>query len=116
MLKNSTPTGAPTFISTGRRWSSTCTSTGTDVTFDASAGSLIKATVKGEGLTAADLTLVGPDGPVEFTAKEGKGSVKLQAVLDKGTGTYRIVVGRALEVAWKWKLKLAKKVKAEIRG
>jgi len=91
------------------------TSTGEEIRFEAANGALLKATLKGQGLTAAHVTLTGPSGPVTFTPKEGNGSVKITAVLDAGTGAYSIRVDPAVEVAFKWKLKLPKKVKAAIQ-
>jgi hypothetical protein len=87
-----------------------------DIVFQASVGSLLKASLKGEGLQAAHVTLTGPDGPVSFEAKEKKGKVTiLPTVLTAGTGTYVLSVSESIEVSWKWGLKLPKKVKGEIR-
>jgi hypothetical protein len=83
--------------------------TGTEVAFDAVEGTILKGSLKGDGLTLAAVTLVGPDGPVAFTGKEGKGKVSIgSTVLDAGTGTYRFQFTSALTVGSSLKLKLPK--------
>jgi hypothetical protein len=90
-------------------------SAGEEIRFEAAHGALLKATLKGSGLTAAHVTLIGPDGPVTFTPKEGKGSVTILTELGAGTGAYTIRIDPAVDVAWKWKLKLPKKIKTTIQ-
>jgi hypothetical protein len=93
------------------------TTTGQDIVFEAGEGCTLKALVKGDGLTSADITLTGPEGPVAFEVKEKKGKVKvLPTVLDQGTGTYRISVAKPIEISWKWLLKLPKKLKGMIKN
>jgi hypothetical protein len=82
------------------------TVSGADVEFPAADGSLLKASLKGDGLTAAAMSIEGPGGEVPFTAKEKNGKVSiLPVVLDAGTGTYRIRVPHDIAVAWKVSLK-----------
>ena len=58
--------------------------------FEASDGSTLKASLKGDGLDPASVEVIGPDGKVMATASGKPGSAKLTCVLDQGTGTYRI--------------------------
>jgi hypothetical protein len=88
---------------------------GGEILIEAGQGSALKLSLKGEGLTAADVTIQGPTGPIAFEAKEKKGKVTiLPTVLDAGTGTYTIRIAGPVEVGYKWSLKLPKKIKATI--
>ena len=83
--------------------------TGTEISFDACAGSTFKASLKGEGLEPGDVTLFGPEGPVPFEAKGKTGKVKIPKVtLDVGTGPYRIVFESSVTVTAKFVVKLPK--------
>jgi hypothetical protein len=63
------------------------------VRFEAAEGSVFKATIKGDGITAGAITLVGPEGAIPFEAKERSGKVKIGAMtLSAGTGTYELRV------------------------
>ena len=62
--------------------------------------------LKGEGLDLSKVSLAGPDGPVAFTAKEGKGKVTIfPVVLEAGTGTYAIRFPESLTVTARWSVK-----------
>lgn len=79
---------------------------GEPVRFDAAAGSLFSASLAREGLTAADVTLTGPSGPVPFAVKEGKGKVAILPVaLDQGTGTWSLGVAGSGPVKFKYAVK-----------
>jgi hypothetical protein len=78
------------------------------IAFEATAGALLKASLKGPGLDPSSLRLTGPDGDVE-TAVTGKpGSAKLAASLVKGTGTYRLTFTAGGPVVGSWSLKRPK--------
>jgi hypothetical protein len=62
-----------------------------EVEFEASEGSSLSASLKGAGLDPASVEVIGPDGTVAAAATGKIGSAKLACVLDKGTGTYRIL-------------------------
>jgi hypothetical protein len=83
--------------------------TGTEIRFDAVAGSKFKASLKGEGIEPGDVSLVGPDGPVavDVTGKPGKVKIK-GVVLGAGTGTYVIHLANPADLSVKWSLKLPK--------
>jgi hypothetical protein len=82
---------------------------GEAVVFDAVAGSMFKASLAREGLTAAQVTLSGPSGPLSFTAKEGNGKVAILPVaLDQPTGTWRLEVAGPGAVKVKYAVKLPK--------
>jgi hypothetical protein len=82
---------------------------GEPVAFDAVGGSLFSASLAGAGLTAAQVTLSGPAGPIPFPSKEGKGRVGvLPLALDQGTGTYRLAVTSPGPVTFKLSVKLPK--------
>jgi hypothetical protein len=81
--------------------------TGTEIPFDAVAGSRLKASLKGAGLMLDGVTLIGPEGEVaiETRGKAGRVSIK-PVVLDAGTGTYAIRFASSITVSAKWSLKL----------
>jgi len=83
--------------------------TGTEITFDAVAGSKFKASLKGEGIEPAGVALIGPGGPVaiETSGKPGKVKIK-RVVLNTGTGTYVIRLASPATVAAKWSVRLPK--------
>ena len=73
------------------------------------AGSRFKASLKGEGLTLDQVTLVGPDGEVAVENKGRNGKVTIRPViLDAGTGAYSILLALPITVTAKWSLKLPK--------
>ena len=98
----------------------TGTSTDGEITFAATDGTFLKADLKADGLTADRVNAAAvramwrPIEPVPITPKERKNKVKVVAELTAGTGDYTIHVDPAADVAFKWKLKLPKKVKADI--
>ena len=57
-----------------------------DLVFGAAEGTTLKSSLAADGLTAAKVTLTGPDGPGAFTATERSGKVSFTAVLDAGCG------------------------------
>jgi len=61
-----------------------------EVSFEAAAGTALKASLNGAGLDPASVTIVGPDGAVTATVAGKPGSAKLTATLNAGTGVYRI--------------------------
>jgi hypothetical protein len=76
--------------------------------FEAAVGSVVKATISGEGLKADAVTLWGPDGPVSLTASEGIGKVKIKAaVLTAGSGTYEFRLDGVAAATVKLRVKLA---------
>jgi hypothetical protein len=82
---------------------------GEPILFDAVAGSLFKASLARPGLTAADVTLTGPSGPLSFSVKEGNGKVAILPVaLDQATGTWRLTVAGPGAVQVKYSVKLPK--------
>ena len=63
----------------------------TVIRFDAANGSTLKGTVRAEGLSAGDITLVGPDGGIPFAGAVKNGKAKFPpTLLTAGTGTYEI--------------------------
>jgi len=83
--------------------------TGTDLPFDAVAGSKFKASLKGEGIEPAGVSLIGPDGPVGIETSGRSGKVKIKGVvLAAGTGTYVIRLASPATVTAKWSVKLPK--------
>jgi len=89
--------------------------TGTEIQFDAVAGSKFKASLSGEGIDPAGVTLIGPDGPVpiEISGKPGKVKIK-GVVLTAGTGTYVIRLATSATFSAKWSVKLPK-IKGTLR-
>lgn len=85
------------------------TITGEPLLLDAISGSLLTASLKGDGLTAAQVTLSGPSGAIALPAGEGIGAVAIRSLaLGKGTGTYRLEVSHPGPVTFKLALKLPK--------
>jgi hypothetical protein len=83
--------------------------TGTEIAFDAVAGSRFKASLKGDGLALDQVALFGPDGEVTLEKKGKPGKVAIKpVVLDAGTGTYAIRFTGPVTVSVKWSLKLPK--------
>ncbi|MHC4471770.1 MAG: hypothetical protein ACYTDY_11995 [Planctomycetota bacterium] len=79
------------------------------IEFEACAGSVFKASLRGEGLAPEHVSLFGPDGPVPFEGKGKKDTVKIPSVtLEAGTGTYQIVFEQSRTVTAKWVVKLPK--------
>ncbi len=83
-----------------------------DIPINAAEGSTLKASLKGDGLLAEHVTLSGPGGPVPLKTKAKNGKVTiLPTVLHAGTGVYVLHVSTPVQIAWKWSLKLPRKVK-----
>jgi len=82
--------------------------TGSEIAFEATHGSKVKVTLKGEGINLDNVTIEGPDGPVTAVVKGKAGSVKLTAIVDAGTGTYRIRFAGPVTVSAKVAVKLPK--------
>jgi hypothetical protein len=73
-----------------------------EVAFEAAAGSLLKASLKGPGLDPGSVRVTGPDGAVDGAAAGKPGSAKLATTLDRGTGTYVLSfeAGGPVSVSW----------------
>ena len=82
--------------------------TGSEIPFDATHGAKVKVVLKGDGVAPDNVTVEGPDGPVTVVAKGKPGSVKLTAVVEAGTGTYRIRFAGSVTVSAKVTVKLPK--------
>jgi len=83
--------------------------TGSEIPFDAVAGSKFKASLAGEGLELDGISLIGPDGPVAIDLSGKPGKVKIRGVvLTAGTGTYAIRLAGPATVTAKWSVKLPK--------
>jgi hypothetical protein len=90
--------------------------TETTIAFEAMNGSTLKGKLQGDGLTLSKLTLVGPEGGVDFVAREKKGRITLRpTVLTAGTGTYEFRLEGVSGVDYRLGVKLPKKPKGIVR-
>jgi hypothetical protein len=80
-----------------------------EFTLDAAQGSTFSATLRGEGLDPASVTVEGPNGAVPVTTRIKKGAVLVNPVkLEQGTGAYTVKFTAAGPVTFQWKSVLRK--------